>query len=163
YMVNVHIPGLKRNVLNLAVEGLEEGTGVPVRTIPDLLTRSADRFPESIALQIKRNGQWVRYTYDDLERHVKVAAVALARAYLGRGDPVLLAAENLPEWGIAYLAAVSLGAVVVPTDRQLTEEDVLATADFVEAKAVLVSENSYRAFREETRADEAGPNFLNIQ
>jgi long-chain acyl-CoA synthetase len=163
YLGNVHIPGLKRNVLNLEVPGLEEGHGVPVRTIPDMLARSADRFPDAVALQIKRKGEWERYTYDELERKVRATQSALARVHVTKGDTVLLYAENVPEWGIAYLAAVSLGAVVVPTDRQLNEADVLAAADFVEAKAILVSEASYGVFHEETRQDEAAPIFLNIQ
>jgi long-chain acyl-CoA synthetase len=163
YIGNVHIPGLKRHVLNLEAPGLEEGHGVPVRTIPNLLARSADRFPDAVALQIKRKGEWVRVTYDELERKVQEASAVLASVHIARGDTVLLYAENMPEWGIAYLAAVSLGAVVVPTDRQLNEADVIAAADFVEAKAVLVSETSYNVFREETRRDETAPIFLNIQ
>src|SRR5262249_52432106 len=83
--------------------------------------------------------------------------------HVTKGDTVLLYAENMPEWAIAYLAAVSLGAVAVPTDRQLNEADVLAAADFVEAKAILVSETSYGVFREDTRKDEAAPSFLNVQ
>jgi long-chain acyl-CoA synthetase len=163
YLGNVHIPGLKRNVLNIEVPGLEEGHGVPVRTIPDLLARSADRFPDAVALQIKRRGEWARITYDELERKVREVAAALARVHIGKGDTVLLYAENMPEWATAYLAAVSLGAVVVPTDRQHNEADVLAAADFVEAKAILVSEASYQVFSEERRLDEATPIFLNIQ
>src|SRR5262249_3377905 len=45
YIGNIHIPGLKRNVLNLAVEETGNGSATPLRTIPDLLARSADRFP----------------------------------------------------------------------------------------------------------------------
>jgi long-chain acyl-CoA synthetase len=163
YIGNVHIPGLKRNVLNIEVPGLEEGHGVPVRTIPDLLARSADRFPDAVALQIKRKGEWARMTFDELERKVRETAAALSRVHVGKGDTVLLYAENMPEWGVAYLAAVSLGAVVVPTDRQHNEADVLAASDFVEAKAILVSDTSYQIFSEESRLDEATPIFLNIQ
>src|SRR5262249_31406097 len=62
---------------------------------------------------------------------------------LHKGDRVLLYAENQPEWGIAYLAVVSLGAVVVPVDRQLGDTEILATARFVEAKAILASEATH--------------------
>src|SRR5262245_5121610 len=70
YIGNVHIPGLKRHVLNLTVEEAGEGTGTPVRTIRDLLARSADRFHEAAALQMKRGPEWLRYTYDEVERRV---------------------------------------------------------------------------------------------
>src|SRR5262249_61431116 len=48
YIGNVHIPGLKRNVLNIEVPGLEEGHGVPVRTIPHLLPPSPHPFPDPL-------------------------------------------------------------------------------------------------------------------
>ena len=146
YIGNVHIPGLKHNVLNLAVEEIEGGSGVPLRTIPDLLARSADRCPEAVALQMKRNGSWVRLTYDELQRRVNETAAALHAQHVRKGDRVLLYAENQPEWGVAYLAVVSLGAVVVPVDRQLREKDVLGIARFVEAGVVLTSEEGGRSF-----------------
>ncbi|HZT83311.1 MAG TPA: AMP-binding protein, partial [Gemmataceae bacterium] len=162
YIGNVHIPGLKRHVLNLEVEEREDGQGVAVPTIPDLLARSADRFPQRVALQMKRGGEWVRYTYDDVERLVGEASANLARLGVAKGDAVLLYSENQPEWGIAYLAAVSLGAVVVPTDRQLGEDDVLAVAEFVGARAILVSPSAYAHFSEETRHHLEAPLFLNV-
>jgi long-chain acyl-CoA synthetase len=160
YISNVHIPGLKKYVLNLATEGLGEGEGVPVRTIPDLLARSADRFPDAVAMQMKRGGDWVRLTFDDVERRVADAALALERAGVHRGDRVLLYAENQPEWGIAYLAVVSRGAAVVPVDRQQDEQELLAVARFVEARAVLASDGSYHTLSDEARA--ALPVLLNV-
>jgi long-chain acyl-CoA synthetase len=162
YIGNIHIPGLKRNVLNLADDELDQSGGVPVRTIPDLLARSADRAPEAIALQTKRNGQWLRLTYDELQRRVEEAAARMHTLQIHKGDRVLLYADNQPEWGVAYLAAVSLGAVVVPTDRQLREEDVLAMARYVEAQAILTSESAYSTFSGDTRRATEAPLFLNI-
>ncbi len=162
YIGNIHIPGLKRNVLNLADEELDQSGGVPVRTIPDLLARSADRAPEAVALQMKRDGAWVRLTYDELQRRVEEAAAQLHALGVHKGDRVLLYADNQPEWGVAYLAAVSLGAVVVPVDRQLRECDLLATARYVEARAILTSESAYATFSEETRRADGAPLFLNV-
>ncbi len=162
YIANVHIPGLKRNVLNLTVEELEEGSGTPVRTIPDLLARSADRAPEAVALQMKRQGEWLRLTYDDLQRRVEETAARLHTLHIHKGDRVLLYADNQPEWGVAYLAAATLGAVVVPADRQLRECDVLGMARYVGAKAILTSESALGSFREETRRAAGSLLFLNI-
>lgn len=162
YIANVHIPGLKRNVLNLTVEELEEGSGTPVRTIPDLLARSSDRAPEAIAVQMKRNGAWQRLSYDELQRRVNDMAARLHLLHIHKGDRVLLYAENQPEWGIAFLAVVSLGAVVVPVDRQLRETDVLGMARFVGARAILTSESAIVAFSEATRRAEGAPLFLDI-
>jgi long-chain acyl-CoA synthetase len=162
YIGNIHIPGLKRNVLNLADEELDQGGGVPVRTIPDLLARSADRAPEAVALQMKRDGAWVRLTYDELQRRVEEAAARMHTQHVHKGDRVLLYADNQPEWGTAYLAAVSLGAVVVPADRQLRECDVLGMARYVGARAIMTSESAYAAFSDKARQGEGAPLFLNI-
>jgi long-chain acyl-CoA synthetase len=162
YIANVHIPGLKRNVLNLTVEELEEGSGTPLRIIPDLLARSADRAPEAVALQMKRDGVWVRFTFDELERRVEAAAARMHALQIGKGDRVVLYADNQPEWGAAYLAAVSLGAVVVPADRQLRKADVLAMAHYVDARAILTSETVYASFGDEARQADGAPQFLNI-
>jgi len=162
YIGNIHIPGLKRNVLNLADEELDQSGGVPVRTIPDLLARSADRAPEAVALQMKRQGTWVRLSYDELQRQVQEAAARMHSAHLLKGDRVLVYADNQPEWGVAYLAAVSLGAVVVPVDRQLRECDVLGMARYVGARAILTSQSAYATFSDETRRAESAPLFLNI-
>jgi long-chain acyl-CoA synthetase len=162
YIGNIHIPGLKRNVLNLSDEELDQSGGVPVRTIPDLLARSADRAPEAVALQTKRGGEWLRLTYDELQRRVEDAAARMHGLQIHKGDRVLLYAENQPEWGIAYLAAVSLGAVVVPIDRQLRECDVMGMARYVGARAVLTSDNAFTTISEETRRAEGAPLFVNI-
>ena len=106
---------------------------------------------------MKRNGDWVRLTFDDLQRRVEEAAARMHTSQIHKGDRVLLYADNQPEWGIAYLAAVSLGAVVVPVDRQLRECDVMATARYVDARAILTSEATYPTFGEETRWAEGVP------
>ena len=162
YIGNIHIPGLKRNVLNLADEELDQSGGVPVRTIPDLLARSADRAPEAVALQMKRQGAWVLLTYDDLQRQVQEAAARLHSVQVHKGDRVLLYADNQPEWGVAYLAAVSLGAVVVPVDRQLREGEVLGMARYVGARAILTSQGALSTFSEAARRADGAPLFLDI-
>ena len=58
-------------------------------------------------------------------------AALLEREGVRPGDRVGLQSENRPEWGIAYLAILEAGAVVVPLDAQLKAQEVgeiLATA-----------------------------------
>src|SRR5437867_8678579 len=51
-------------------------------------------------------------------------AALLEREGVKPGDRVGLQSENRPEWGIAYLAVLELGAVVVPLDMLLREHEV---------------------------------------
>src|SRR5262249_41042437 len=71
------------------------------------------------------------------------------------GARVGLQSENRPEWGLAYLAILDAGAVVVPLDAQLRAREVgeiLATA---EATHCIVSAR-HRATVEEARRDRLG-------
>lgn len=51
-------------------------------------------------------------------------AALLERQGVAPGDRVGLQSENRPEWGLAYLAILEVGAVVVPLDVLLKEHEV---------------------------------------
>ena len=110
------------------------------QTMIDLVAQQAESIPDKIALQMERNGEWVRYSYRQLyEVSRQVAFVLWERGYR-KGDRVILFAENQPEWGIAYLAAVQIGVVVVPIDPQTAEGEIFALTEYTEAKGILTSE-----------------------
>ena len=110
------------------------------QTMIGLVAQQAESIPDKIALQMKRNGEWVRYSYRQLyEVSRQVAFVLWERGYR-KGDRVILFAENQPEWGIAYLAAVQIGVVVAPIDPQTAEGEIFALAEYTEAKGILTSE-----------------------
>src|SRR5512147_1032970 len=107
-----------------------------------ILTRiqeAAARYPDHIAVQMKRDDGYVRFTYRDLMSSIASASRALSGLGVEKGDRVALLSENRPEWMIAYLTAVSLGAVVVPLDAQYTEGEVALLLSDSGAKAVFVS------------------------
>ena len=135
------------------------------QTMIDLVVQQAESIPDKIALQMKRNGEWVRYSYRQLyEVSRQVAFVLWERGYR-KGDRVILFAENQPEWGIAYLAAVQIGVVVVPIDPQTAEGEIFALAEYTEAKGILTSEVCVaRLHRAQMRpsVESASLEFLNI-
>jgi len=103
------------------------------------IQETASRHPDEIAIRMKAGEQYRQYTYRDLMRGISSSARELLEQDINRGDRVALLSENRPEWMIGYLAVVSLGAVIVPLDAQLTEEEVSILLAGSEAKAVLVS------------------------
>ncbi len=107
-----------------------------------ILTRiqeTAARYPDKIAVQVKEGERYQKYTYRDLIRAIASAAGALSKQGIRKGDRVGILSENRPEWMFAYLSAVSLGAVVVPLDAQLTEKEVSLLLSNSDATAVFVS------------------------
>lgn len=107
-----------------------------------ILTRilnAAERHPGKTAVRMKVDGRYLEYTYHDLVNHVASAARALSEKGIGKGNRVVLLSENRPEWMISYLSVVSLGAVIVPLDAQLTDREVALLISNAEARAVFVS------------------------
>jgi len=86
-----------------------------------------------------RRGPVRKYTYRELISTVATVAHAFTRQGIAKGDRVALLSENRPEWVFAYLAATSLGAVIVPMDAQLTDKEIAVLLANCAARAVCVS------------------------
>ena len=65
-----------------------------------------------------------RVTYDSWFRAVAVLAHELRAKGVGKGDRVALAMRNLPEWPVAFFAAVTIGAICVPLNAWWTGEEL---------------------------------------
>ena len=157
YLQQVHIPGIKRFVLRMEgssqIEKQTVETSPPIKgkgerkkaipelfqTIPDLLSYQTQKAPNHVALQIKRNDKWIRYTYQQFDQLSKKIAQQLCNSGYRHGDRILLWADNQPEWGIAYFACAQIGVIVVPIDRQTPVTEAYALAKFTEAKAIFTT------------------------
>ena len=153
YIQDVHIPGLKRNILKIDVPTLEktpsiaetealEHTIESFENLLQLLRSTAMRFPDKVALQMKRQGQWVRFSYFQFYKLVLAIASGLEKAGFKKGDKAILYSENQPEWGITYFAAASIGVILVPIDSQTPTLEVMSLASFVEAKGIFASKGN---------------------
>ena len=103
------------------------------------IQETAERYPDTVAVQMKTGDRYQQYTYRQLLRQIASVAQLLSHRGIKKGDCVALLSENRPEWMFVYLATVSLGAVIVPLDAQLTEKEVAILLASSEAKAVFVS------------------------
>ena len=66
---------------------------------------------------------WKSHSWSTVADHVSRMAAFLVARGIGPGDRVMVSAENRPEWAIADLAAMSIGAIVVPAYTTNTEDD----------------------------------------
>ena len=83
-------------------------------SIYDAFTETARRYPQRTAVQHKVNGKYVRITFSRLVELVNTVASNLHNLGIEPGDVIGLFASNRPEWMLADLAAMKLGAIVVP-------------------------------------------------
>ena len=61
-----------------------------------------------------------RVTFEAFHRAVATLAERLAADGVGKGDRVAVIMRNLPEWPVAFFAAISLGAIVTPLNAWWT-------------------------------------------
>lgn len=111
------------------------------KTIVDLIKTQASRIPDRVALQMANEDGWEQYTYAETYACSRQIAWQLWQSGLRKDDRVVLVSENQPEWCIAYLATVQIGAAVVPLDAQTPTREILAVAEFTDAKLILASES----------------------
>ncbi len=78
---------------------------------------------DRVALQIA-GGRAARLSFADLSERSNRVANGLRRAGVRRGDRILLMLGNCPALWEAMLAAMKLGAVIIPASVLLTEDDL---------------------------------------
>ena len=103
------------------------------------MQEAAERYPDTIAVQMKTGDRYQQYTYRQVMNQIASTAQSLSGRGIKKGDRVAILSENRPEWMFVYLATVSLGAVIVPLDAQLTDKEVAVLLASSEAKVVFVS------------------------
>jgi len=110
-----------------------------LETLNDIIEVSAQKFGNKDALIIKPGFRTRAWTYRDLADLVPRAARYLAESGIKKGDRVLMFGVNRPEYGIAILAALRAGAVLVPLDVNSPADFVAKIAQRTRATAALVT------------------------
>ncbi len=82
-------------------------------------------------------GETKVYRYSDLSLLSNRLANVLRSRGVGKGDRVIVMLPRLPQWFIALIAVMKIGAVPVPCIEMLTERDLEYRVRNAEAKAVI--------------------------
>lgn len=113
---------------------------LPALTLRYVLEHSAAKYSDAPALSWV-NGEPI--TYSEFYESAKTVALLLAEQGIGFGDSVVILAENCPNWGIAYFAITSMGAVAVPILTDFHPEAIRYIIRHSDAKAVFVTEKMF--------------------
>ncbi|HDQ99609.1 MAG TPA: long-chain fatty acid--CoA ligase [candidate division WOR-3 bacterium] len=93
-------------------------------TLYAAFAETAARWPEQAALKYNVDGTYRSTGFRELSRMVDEVAAGLATRGVRPGDRVGIYSYNRPEWVVADLAIMKLGAVVVPVYHTLPAETV---------------------------------------
>jgi len=107
-------------------------------TLNELFNFAVERYRGSEFLRFKVE-DWRSLTFGEVARRVRELALGLKRLGLQSGDRIAIWSENRPEWNLADLATLAIGAVDVPiyaTQSRSQVEYILADSA---SRAIFVS------------------------
>jgi long-chain acyl-CoA synthetase len=114
-------------------------------SLPELFRITAHRFPDRNCFTIFEPGRRT-LSYAQALEEISHTARYLLSIGIASGDRVAVSGSNTPEWTVAYLAVLFTGAVVVPIDYQLKNEETANLLRASGAKALFIDEEKLDFF-----------------
>jgi len=109
-------------------------------TLNEVINRTCASFPSHPALSMV-DGEPLSYA--QLQEQVEEVRKLLSDNGIAKGDRVAILSQNMPNWGIAYLAITTLGAVAVPILVDFHVTEILQILRHSGSKLVFVSALQY--------------------
>ena len=85
------------------------------------------------------NGE--RFLYSDVAQHIAQLHALFHQADIQRGDRIALCGPNSARWGVAFMAVVTYGAVVVPILNDFQPDQIHHIVNHSESKILFAAEN----------------------
>ncbi|HJQ26539.1 MAG TPA: long-chain fatty acid--CoA ligase [Blastocatellia bacterium] len=109
------------------------------RTLNEIFNLAVTRYRDDEFVRFKRGDAWQSLSFGEVARRVREVALGLVRHGIRRGDRVAIWSENRPEWNIADLATLAVGAVDVPIYTTQSLDQVEYILSDSAARAIFVS------------------------
>jgi long-chain acyl-CoA synthetase len=113
--------------------------GFGVKTIPEMIETTVDKYADNTAYLIQRNNSIYKLSYGQVLKYIKRISRYLKELGLERGDHIAILGENRPEWAISYLSSAWIGATAIPLDAKASLDTHKFILGFSSAKAIIVS------------------------
>ena len=85
----------------------------------------------------------VPFSYTELGKEIDKVQYLLQQNGISKGDKVAILSGNMPNWGVAFFAVVSMGAIVVPILPDFHEDEINNILTHSETKAIFISERLF--------------------
>jgi long-chain acyl-CoA synthetase len=120
-----------------------------ITTLKDLLDSSVQLYSERPAFLIKKSkgGEYFPITYKQVGHDVNALGTKLLNMGL-KDSKIAIIGENCYEWIISYYAVVNGTGVVVPLDKELSQEEIYYLIETAGCKAVFYTKNFEKYFED---------------
>ena len=108
-------------------------------SVVSLFTHQSSSLSTEPYLWKKSNEKYISLSWKEVERQVEALAKGLLSLGILKGDRVVILSENRPEWQIADLAIMTIGAISVPAYTTSTTNDYKHIINHSGARCLIVS------------------------
>lgn len=118
-----------------------------LQTLATLVDQVAQFGDHPAVVQFTREGR-IEWTCERLAEEAGRLAKGLVEGKVKKGEPVAIQAEPSAEWFVAGLAVLRIGAVLVPIDTQMSDQDLKRVFDDCGARRVFTTARLSRRLAE---------------
>ncbi|MGP1576112.1 MAG: AMP-binding protein [Treponema sp.] len=114
-------------------------------TLPETFEITVERFPQRNFLTVFEPDR-ITLTYSEALAVVRKLAGWFVRNGVKAGTHIAVSGKNSPEWAVVYISALYAGAVIVPIDYGLHNEEVTSLLKAARPRFFFVDEEKYTYF-----------------
>ncbi|MFC1754676.1 class I adenylate-forming enzyme family protein [Thermoproteota archaeon] len=110
----------------------------PFNNLREVWEKNSERFKDKIVLYCVDEG--TEFTYGEMFKSINKTSNLLLSKGIKKGDKIAFMTSNIPEFFYLFYGTLNIGAVAVPLNYTLTDEELEYMIDFSESKIVFVEE-----------------------
>ena len=116
--------------------------GLPAEyaTLPRLLVKNSEEWPNDVAIREKKLGIWHEYTWKDALSITRSIALGLEELGAIPGDVVGLLGQNRPHWFLEEIAVHAIGALTLGMYKGWLPEEIAYLVNFSEMRFVFAED-----------------------
>lgn len=114
-----------------------------VKRLFDVIYHQKENHPQDVCLAGVKNGQWVKYSTDEVINMANKVSLGLLALGIQPGDKVAtITTANRPEWNICDIGISQVGAINVPLYPTISPTEYEYILNHSEAKVCIVSDEA---------------------
>lgn len=115
----------------------------------EVLDYQLNNYPRKDALGGKLGSDWNTYSTKEYKRMANLISYGLLAIGLKKGDKIITASNNRPEWNFLDMGMMQIGVVHVPIYPTISKEETKYIIEHSEARLAIVSDNKlFQKFHE---------------
>jgi long-chain acyl-CoA synthetase len=122
-------------------------------TLPEMFRITVSRYGERPCFTVYEPDR-ISLTYNESLKIIEAIARWLHHKGIRKGDKIAVTGKNSPEWAAVYLGVLFAGAIVVPIDYQLKNEEIDLLLKTAKVRFLFVDEEKYENYASSGRLEQ---------